>query len=75
MRRRNGCVIVLLFLLLGIIAYAFYDIGRNGSGKTDSSSPGGAGTGVAPAEERPNTPRNEQDAQKARREGKLRDDE
>jgi hypothetical protein len=59
-----------------MIAFAFYDIETNGSGGSrSSSSSGDQQNGVVTEEEHPNTPRNERDIQKARRDGTLRDDE
>jgi hypothetical protein len=58
-----------------MIAFAFYDIERNGSGGSRSSSSGDQQNGVITDEEHPNTPRNERDIQKARQDGTLRDDE
>jgi hypothetical protein len=75
MRRPSRGVVVLLFILLGIIAFAFYDIDSRGSGGSRSFSSGDRRDGVLAEEEHPNTPRNERDIQKARQEGTLRDDE
>jgi hypothetical protein len=66
---------VLLFILLGMIAFAFYDIETGGSRGSRSSSSGDRRDGVLTDEEHPNTPRNERDIQKARQEGTLRDGE
>ena len=75
MRRPSRSVLVLLFILFGIIAFAFYDIEAGGSAESRSSSSGDRRGGVLTEEEHPNTPRNERDIQKARQEGTLRDGE
>ena len=75
MRRPSRGVVVLLFILFGILAFAFYDIEKGGSRGSRSSSSGDRRDGVVTEEEHPNTPRNERDIQKARREGTLRDGE
>jgi hypothetical protein len=75
MRRPSRGVVVLLCILFGMIAFAFYDIERNGLGESGSSSSGDQQNGVVTDDEHPNTPRNERDIQKARSDGTLRDDE
>lgn len=75
MRRKNGCIVVVLFILLGIIIFSIYDIERRGAGGSRTSSPGDGRGGIEADEENLNTPRNEEEIQKARREGTLRDGE
>lgn len=66
---------MLLFILLGFIMFGIYDIERSGTGGSRSAASGDRRGGVLADEGRPNTPRNERDVQKARREGTLRDGE
>jgi hypothetical protein len=75
MRKPSRGVVVLLCILFGMIAFAFYDIEKKGSGGSRPSSAGDQQNGVVTEEEHPNTPRNERDRQKARQDGTLRDDE
>jgi hypothetical protein len=66
---------VLLFILLGVILFAIYDIEKRGAGDNGSSSPGDRRDEIPTDEDRLNTPRNERDIQKARQDGTLREGE
>lgn len=74
MRRSDKWFVVLLGILCGMIVFAVCDIERRGAGG-DGSSWDDRGDELQTGEEHPNTPRNERDIQKARRDGTLRDGE
>ncbi len=74
-RRPVGCLVVLLCILFGMVAYAIYEIETRRSGEVEPSEPGVSPAETAPEGSYSHTPRDEREAEKARQRGTLRDGE
>jgi len=74
-RRPVGCLVALLCILFGMIAFAIYEIESRKVPGSDAYERENREEELRLEDERVNTPRDEREAERARRQGTLRDDE